>query len=132
MFLIFYVSRFPKSSLSECLSTKPCTKYLVQELVEKDSFKLVITQNTSNDLRSSGPEVHYKKGVLDSSLKFTGKYLYQRLSFKVADNFIIMRFRHRCFPMNFANFSKTPILQNICDQLLLQSLSTNNERVYSV
>ena len=39
-----------------------------------------------------------------------------------------MSFRHRCFPMNFAKFSRTPILQNICDWLLLQPifLSTLN------
>ena len=32
------------------LSTKPYTKYFVQELVEKD-FNLVLTQNLSNNLK---------------------------------------------------------------------------------
>ena len=28
--------------------------------------------------------------------------------------------QHRCFPVNIANFLRTPILKNICEQLLLK------------
>ena len=34
-------------------------------------------------------------------------------------NFIKMRFRPRCFPVNMAKFLRTPILRNICEQLRL-------------
>ena len=34
-------------------------------------------------------------------------------------NFIKKRLQHRCFPVNDANFLKTPILKNICKRLLL-------------
>ena len=64
--------------------------------------------------RSSRPVVFCKKGVLENFAKFTGKHLYQSLFFnKVADlrpvTFLKKRLRHRCFPVNFANFLRTPI-----------------------
>ena len=31
------------------------------------------------------------------------------------------RLQHRCFPVNTEKFLRTPILKNICEQLLLQS-----------
>ena len=40
-------------------------------------------------------------------------------------NFIKKRLEHRCFPMNFAKFLRTPILKNIsdCFYALLASLN---------
>ena len=53
--------------------------------------------------RSSHLEVFCKKGVLRNFTKFTGKHLCQSLIFnKVAG------LRHRCFPVNFAKFLRTP------------------------
>ena len=37
-----------------------------------------------------------------------------------ACNFIKKRLQQRCFPMKFAEFLRTPILKNICKQLLLK------------
>ena len=41
---------------------------------------------------------------------------------KVADlkacHFIKKRLQHRCFPVNIANFLRTPILKNSCKELL--------------
>ena len=34
------------------------------------------------------------------------------------------RLQHRCFSVNFANFSRTPFLKNICEQLLLKFFKT--------
>ena len=31
------------------------------------------------------------------------------------------KLQHRCFPVNIAEFSRTPIFKNICEQLLLGS-----------
>ena len=41
-----------------------------------------------------------------------------------------MRFRHRCFPVNFAKFLRTSTLKNICEQQLLKRCTfTNHSRV---
>ena len=42
-----------------------------------------------------------------------------------ACNVIEKRLRHKCFLVKFAKFSRTPILKNICEQLLLSSLLTS-------
>ena len=36
-----------------------------------------------------------------------------------ASNFVKKTLLHRCFPVKFDKFSKTPILKNICERLLL-------------
>ena len=64
--------------------------------------------------RSRRLVVFCKKGILENFAKFTGKHLYQSLFFnKVADprpaTFLKKKLRHRCFPVNFANFLRTPI-----------------------
>ena len=64
-------------------------------------------------MRSSRPEVFYKKGVLRNFAKFTGKHLCQSLFFnKVAGmrtaTLLKKRLWHRCFPLNFAKFLKKP------------------------
>ena len=57
-----------------------------------------------------------KKGVLGNFAKFTGKHLWQSLFFnKVAG----IRPWHRCFPVNFVKFLRTPFLQNTSGLLLL-------------
>ena len=62
------------------------------------------------------PEVFYKKGVVRNLVNIAGKHLRQGLLFnKVAG----LRLWHRCFPMNFAKFLITPVLQNISGRLHL-------------
>ena len=34
-------------------------------------------------------------------------------------NFIIKRLQNKCFPVKFLKFSRTPVLKNICELLLL-------------
>ena len=51
---------------------------------------------------SSRPEVFCKKGVLKHFAKFTGKHLCQPATL------LKKRFWHRCFPVNFAKFLRTP------------------------
>ena len=75
-------------------------------------------------LQKQPPEVLYKKGVLRNFQKFTGKHLYQSLFFnKVVGlrsaTLLETRPWHRCFPVNFAKFLRTPFLQNTSRQLLL-------------
>ena len=58
-----------------------------------------------------------KKGVLRNFTKFTGKHQSQSLLFnKVAGLRLVTvlkkRVWHRCFPVNFVKFPRTPSLQN--------------------
>ena len=55
--------------------------------------------------------MYYKKGVLRNFAKFTGKHLYHSLFFnKVAALRHESRLWHRCFPVNFTKFLRTPFL----------------------
>ena len=53
----------------------------------------------------------------------TGKRLFESLFDKVEGlqpcNFFKKRLQHRCFPVKFAKFLRTPILKNICKRPLL-------------
>ena len=61
--------------------------------------------------RSSHQRCSIRKGVLKNFTKFTGKHLCQSLLKK--------RFWHRCFPVNFAKFLRTPFLTEYLRWLLL-------------
>ena len=70
--------------------------------------------------RSSHQRCSIKKGVLRSFTKFTGKCLYQSLFFnKVAGlrpaTLLRKKLWHRCFPVNFANFLRTPFFRTPLD-----------------
>ena len=74
--------------------------------------------------RSSRPEVFCKKGALSNFAKFTGKHLCQSLFFnKVAGlrpaTLLKKRLWHRCFPVNFAKFLRTPFFTEHLWWLLL-------------
>ena len=65
--------------------------------------------------RSNRLEVFFKRGVLENFAKITGKYLCQSFFFnKVAGLKPVNLFRkilwHRCFPVKFTNFLRTPFL----------------------
>ena len=73
--------------------------------------------------RSIRPEVFCKKNVLRNFERFTGKHLCQSHFFnKVAGlraaTLLKKRFWHRCFPVTFAKFLRTPFLQNTSGRLL--------------
>ena len=79
-------------------------------------------------LRSSRPEVFCKKGVLGNFAKFTGKHLCQSLFFnKVAGlrpaTLLKKVLWHRCFPVNFAKFLRTPFIIEHLWWLLLKHCS---------
>ena len=74
--------------------------------------------------RSSHQRCSLINGVLRNFPKFTGKHLCQSLFFnKVAGlrpaTLLKKRLWHRCFPVNFAKFLRTPFLQNTPGRLLL-------------
>ena len=75
-------------------------------------------------LRSIRPEVFYEKSALRNFAKFTGKHLCQSLFFnKVARlrtaTLLKKRLRHRCLPVNFVIFLKTPFFKEHLWWLLL-------------
>ena len=73
-------------------------------------------------LRSNRPEVFCKKDVLRNFTNFTGKHLCQRLLFnKVSKFFKLLKksLWHRCFPVNFMKFLRTPSLTEHLRWLLL-------------
>ena len=68
-----------------------------------------------------------KRGVLRNLSKLTGKHLCQSLFFnKVAglrpSILLKMRLWHRCFPVTFATFLRTPFLQNTSGRVLLSKV----------
>ena len=76
------------------------------------------------NFRSSRPEMFCRKGVPRSFAKFTEKHLCQSLFCnKVASlrpaTLLKKRLWHRCFPVNFAKFLRTPFLTELLRWLLL-------------
>ena len=74
-------------------------------------------EDHNKELTEAATEVFYVKGVLRNFTKFTGKHLCQSLFFnKVAGlrpaTLLKKRLWHRCFPVNFVKFLRTPFLQN--------------------
>ena len=86
--------------------------------------------------QSSRPEVFCKKGVFRNFAKFTGKHLYQRPFFrKVAArlrpaNLLKKSLWHRCFPVNFAKFLRTPFFTEHIRWLLLTLEILEFERLF--
>ena len=75
-------------------------------------------------IRSSHQRCSIKKGALRNFAKFTGKHLCQSLFFNKVVNFKVAtllkkRLWHRCLPVNFTKFLRTPFLQNAVGRLLL-------------
>ena len=70
--------------------------------------------------RSSDPEVFLGKGVLKICSKFTGEHPRRNvISIKLLCNFIDIKLRHGCSPVNLLHVFKTPFLKNTSDWLLL-------------
>ena len=80
-----------------------------------------VTKCNNKRNRSSHPELFCKKGVLGSFTKFTGKHLSQSVFFKSLRPGTLLKKRlwHRCFPVNFVTFLRTPFQQNTSERLLL-------------
>ena len=76
--------------------------------------------------RSSRLEVFCKKGVLRNFTKLTGKHLCQSLIFNKAAGL-----RHRCFPVNFAKFLRTPFCRTPYDFEPTGSNNENTDRAVS-
>ena len=87
--------------------------------------------------RSSRSEVLRTKGVLKNFAKSTGKHLCQSFFFnKVADlrlaTLLKKRLRHRCFPVSFAKFLRTPFFTEHLQWLLLKITSHPTKEILYV
>ena len=91
------------------------------KLFSSQRWNYVVTYRSSHQMCS------VKKSVLRNFEKFTGKHLCQSIFFnKVAGlsprlspaTLLKKRLWHRCFPVNFAKFLRTPFLQNTSRRLL--------------
>ena len=70
-------------------------------------------------------QMFFKMGILKNLANFTGKHLCWslfliKLQAFQACNFIKKRLQHRCFPMKFAKFIRTPFLKEHLRWLLLK------------
>ena len=79
--------------------------------------------------RRSHRRCSVRNGILRKLAKFTGKHLCQSLFFNKVSGLrsltlLKRRLWHRCFPMNFAKFLRTPILKNTSERVLLNKLTT--------
>ena len=81
-------------------------------------------------LRSSHQRCSMKKDVLRNFVKFSGKHPCQSLFFnKVASPATLLKKRlwHSCFPVNFAEFLRTPFLTEHLRWLLLYTFRWDSE-----
>ena len=92
-------------------------------------------QRSPGFVQKQPPEVFCKKRCSWNFRKFHRKApvlesLFNNVAGLQACNFIKKILQHRCFPMKFAKFLRTPILKNIFERLLLfvspQDTITNN------
>ena len=84
--------------------------------------------------RSSHPKVFCKKGVLRNFIKFTGKHLWQSLLFNKVTGLrpatlLNKRLWHRCFPVNFMKFLRTPFQIEHLWWLLLKFIHQITEKL---
>ena len=98
--------------------------YKYRKLFQSERLVVMLLILKVSVFRSSHRRCSMKKGVLRNFTKFRGKRLCQSLFFnKVAGlrpaTLLKKRLWHRCFPVNFAKFLRTPFSQNTSGRLLL-------------
>ena len=81
--------------------------------------------NYFKTLEAVNEKCSVKRVFLRNFAKFTGKHLCQSLFFNKITGLrtatlLKKRLLHRCFPVNFAKFLRTPFLQNSSGRLLLK------------
>ena len=92
-----------------------CSNFFLQSWV----YNKRISANSTAKIRSSHRKCSGKKCVLRNFAKFTGKDLCQSLFCDKVATLLNKILWHRSFPVNFANFLRTPFLQNAFRRLLL-------------
>ena len=117
--LPFFLRNFATSSdvINLWVSSLFFTRNSVNSLSPIDPVNI----SSYNIFRSSRRGAFYKKGVLRNFTKLTGKHLFQSLFFNknagLRPAILLKRLWHRCFPVNFTKFLKTPFSQNTSGHL---------------
>ena len=108
-------AEIPKKTICWSLSIKFQAATSVK--VKRNDLKQVFSS------QKQPPVVFCKKRVLKSFHRKTPVLgsLFNIVVGLQAFNFIIKRLQHKCFPVNIAKLLRTPVLKNICEQLLLSS-----------
>ena len=81
--------------------------------------------NNLLNVKTSLQSCSVRKSVLKDLANFTRKHLTLVMDSlfnkkRKRLQLIKKRLQHRCFPVKFVNFLRTPILKNICERLLLK------------
>ena len=100
-FLSFRLNRI--NHVTQCEGTK-------EFMTLHHRVDIMVHRKDTSFFGSSTPEVFCKKGALRNFAKFTGKHLCQSLFFNEVAGLVKKRLWHRCFPVNFAKFLRTPFL----------------------
>ena len=89
--------------------------YMYNKFLRKSSFSLSMSYEDPR-FRSSHQRCSIEIVALKNFIKFTGKHLCKAL---LLITLLKKRLGHRCFPVNFVNFSRTPFSYNTSRRLLL-------------
>ena len=84
----------------------------------------------ASTIKSNHRRYSAKKGALRNFEKFIGKHLCQSLRGLRPSTLLKKRLWHRCFPVNFAKFLRTPFLQNTSGRLLPYSLTFTHTVIF--
>ena len=85
--------------------------------------KAATSDDSQTNNRSSHSQIFFKVNVLKNFANFTGKHLCWSLFFFLTTcNFIKDRLQHRCFPVKFLKFLRTPFYIEHLQRLLLNKL----------
>ena len=103
---------FQKTAFKRCLFVW----YLAQQSIKNNQL---FSGVKTTGIKSSHQRCSAKKGVLKNFAKFTGKHLRRSLFF----NKVAGAAWHRCFPVNFAKFLRTPLFTEQLWWLLLSDLN---------
>ena len=105
--------RFPETGLKAYNYVQPSFSisiflnvdvYMYNKFLKKSSFSLSISYQDPR-FRSSHQRCSIEIVALKNFIKFTGKHLCKAL---LLITLLKKRLGHRCFPVNFVNFSRTP------------------------
>ena len=93
------------------------------------TFVEITSMKYPTNVQKQPPEMSCKRRCSQKFAKFTVKHLCQNLFFNKVGSLrpatlLKKRLWHRCFPVNFAKFLRTPFLQNISGRLLLKLLES--------
>ena len=113
---------------------RPVTSRQIFSYLSHHEKRILSLTHRDFEFQKQPPELFCTKGVLRNFTKFAGKYMCQSLFFsKVADlrpaTLLKKRLRHRCFPVSFVKFLRTPFVQNTSERLLLEF---ENEKQFQV